>query len=62
MYRRFCIALSTLGADIESGVSRRCRTRQPGEREDIHGIYVGHRAPRPRLHAFIGFLGERKCG
>jgi len=31
----------------------------PGDREDIHAVYVGHTAPLPaRVRAFIDFLAD----
>ncbi len=32
----------------------------PGDREDIHAVYLGQGGPLPaRVRAFIDFLGER---
>lgn len=54
------LALFHIGPDIESGrlvpVLQGCN---PGDREDIHAVYVGHTAPLPaRVRAFIDFLAE----
>lgn len=66
--RRLCLggvglarlALFHIGPDIGSG--RLVPVRQsynPGDREDIHAVYVGHAAPLPaRVRAFIDFLAE----
>ena len=54
------LALFHIGPDIEAGrlvpVLQSCN---PGDREDIHAVYVGHTAPLPaRVRAFIDFLAD----
>jgi len=49
-----------IGPDIESGrLMPVLQNYNPGDREDIHAVYVGHTAPLPaRVRAFIDFLAE----
>ncbi|KYH02124.1 LysR family transcriptional regulator [Bradyrhizobium sp. DOA1] len=66
--RRLCLggvglarlALFHIGPDIESGrLVPVLQSYNPGDREDIHAVYVGHSAPLPaRVRAFIDFLAE----
>ncbi|MDF0577973.1 DNA-binding transcriptional LysR family regulator [Bradyrhizobium sp. USDA 3397] len=66
--RRLCLggvglarlALFHIGPDIESGrLVPVLQGYNPGDREDIHAVYVGHTAPLPaRVRAFIDFLAE----
>jgi DNA-binding transcriptional LysR family regulator len=66
--RRLCLggvglarlALFHIGPDIESGrLVPVLQSYNPGDREDIHAVYVGHAAPLPaRVRAFIDFLAE----
>ncbi|WP_018320507.1 LysR family transcriptional regulator [Bradyrhizobium sp. WSM2793] len=66
--RRLCLggvglarlALFHIGPDIESGrLVPVLQNYNPGDREDIHAVYVGHTAPLPaRVRAFIDFLAE----
>lgn len=54
------LALFHIGPDIESGrLVPVLQSYNPGDREDIHAVYVGHTAPLPaRVRAFIDFLAE----
>lgn len=54
------LALFHVGPDIESGrLVPVLQNYNPGDREDIHAVYVGHTAPLPaRVRAFIDFLAE----
>jgi len=54
------LALFHIGPDIESGrLVPVLQNYNPGDREDIHAVYVGHTAPLPaRVRAFIDFLAE----
>ncbi|MGY4628790.1 LysR family transcriptional regulator [Bradyrhizobium sp. USDA 4486] len=66
--RRLCLggiglarlALFHIGPDIEAGrLVPVLQSYNPGDREDIHAVYVGHTAPLPaRVRAFIDFLAE----
>ena len=60
-----CVGLARLvlfhiGPDIEAGrLVPVLQSYNPGDREDIHAVYVGHTAPLPaRVRAFIDFLAE----
>ena len=52
------LALFHIGPDIEAGrLVPVLQGYNPGDREDIHAVYVGHTAPLPaRVRAFIDFL------
>ena len=52
------LALFHIGPDIEAGrLVPVLQSYNPGDREDIHAVYVGHTAPLPaRVRAFIDFL------
>jgi len=54
------LALFHIGPDIEAGrLIPVLQSYNPGDREDIHAVYVGHTAPLPaRVRAFIDFLAE----
>lgn len=54
------LALFHIGPDIGSGrLVPVLQSYNPGDREDIHAVYVGHAAPLPaRVRAFIDFLAE----
>ncbi|MFT4120717.1 LysR family transcriptional regulator [Bradyrhizobium sp.] len=54
------LALFHIGPDIDSGrLVPVLQNYNPGDREDIHAVYVGHTAPLPaRVRAFIDFLAE----
>ncbi|MCP3393921.1 LysR family transcriptional regulator [Bradyrhizobium sp. CCGB12] len=54
------LALFHIGPDIEQGrLVPVLQSYNPGDREDIHAVYVGHTAPLPaRVRAFIDFLAE----
>ncbi|PPQ16610.1 LysR family transcriptional regulator [Bradyrhizobium sp. AC87j1] len=54
------LAVFHIGPDIESGrLVPVLQNYNPGDREDIHAVYVGHTAPLPaRVRAFIDFLAE----
>lgn len=54
------LALFHIGPDIEAGrLVPVLQGYNPGDREDIHAVYVGHTAPLPaRVRAFIDFLAE----
>jgi DNA-binding transcriptional LysR family regulator len=54
------LALFHVGPDIASGrLVPVLQNYNPGDREDIHAVYVGHTAPLPaRVRAFIDFLAE----
>ena len=66
--RRLCLggaglarlALFHIGPDINAGrLVPVLQNYNPGDREDIHAVYVGHAAPLPaRVRAFIDFLAE----
>ena len=55
------LALFHIGPDIEAGrLVPVLQSYNPGDREDIHAVYVGHTAPLPaRVRAFIDFLAEQ---
>lgn len=55
------LALFHVGADIEAGrLVPVLETFNPGDREDIHAVYLGQGGPLPaRVRAFIDFLGGR---
>jgi len=52
------LALFHIGPDIEAGrLVPVLQNYNPGDREDIHAIYVGHAGPLPaRVRSFIDFL------
>jgi len=52
------LALFHIGPDIEAGrLVPVLQNLNPGDREDIHAVYVGHAGPLPaRVRAFIDFL------
>lgn len=52
------LALFHIGPDIEAGrLVPVLQSLNPGDREDIHAVYVGHAGPLPaRVRAFIDFL------
>lgn len=54
------LALFHIGPDIEAGrLVPVLQSYNPGDREDIHAVYVGHTAPLPaRVRAFIDFLAK----
>jgi len=54
------LALFHVGPDIEAGrLVPVLEGFNPGDREDIHAVYVGQGGPLPaRVHAFIDFLAE----
>lgn len=54
------LALFHIGPDIEAGrLVPVLQSYNPGDREDIHAVYVGNSAPLPaRVRAFIDFLAE----
>ena len=54
------LALFHIGPDIKAGrLVPVLQTYNPGDREDIHAVYVGSSAPLPaRVRAFIDFLAE----
>ena len=54
------LALFHIGPDIDAGrLMPVLQSYNPGDREDIHAVYVGHTAPLPaRVRAFIDFLAE----
>ena len=53
-------ALFHIGRDIEAGrLEPVLEEHNPGDREDIHAVYLGQRAPLPtRVRAFIDFLSD----
>jgi DNA-binding transcriptional LysR family regulator len=55
------LALFHIGPDIEAGrLVPVLEDRNPGDREDIHAVYLGQGGPLPaRVRAFIDFLAER---
>jgi DNA-binding transcriptional LysR family regulator len=55
------LALFHIGPDIEAGrLVPVLEEFNPGDREDIHAVYLGQGGPLPaRVRAFIDFLGER---
>lgn len=55
------LALFHVGADIEAGrLVPLLEDFNPGDREDIHAVYIGQRGPLPaRVRAFIDFLSAR---
>jgi DNA-binding transcriptional LysR family regulator len=57
------LALFHIGPDIEAGrLVPVLQDYNPGDREDIHAVYVGHAAPLPaRVRAFIDFLAKHVC-
>ncbi|MBR0871923.1 LysR family transcriptional regulator [Bradyrhizobium tropiciagri] len=54
------LALFHIGPDIEAGhLVPVLQNFNPGDREDIHAVYVGHAGPLPaRVRAFIDFLAR----
>ena len=54
------LALFHIGPDIEAGrLVPVLQNLNPGDREDIHAVYVGHAGPLPaRVRAFIDFLAS----
>ncbi|MFB9268858.1 LysR family transcriptional regulator [Bradyrhizobium erythrophlei] len=54
------LALFHIGPDIEAGrLVPVLQNYNPGDREDIHAVYVGHAGPLPaRVRAFIDFLSQ----
>jgi DNA-binding transcriptional LysR family regulator len=54
------LAVFHIGPDIEAGrLVPVLQSYNPGDREDIHAVYVGHAAPLPaRVRAFIDFLAQ----
>lgn len=54
------LALFHIGRDIEAGrLEPVLEEHNPGDREDIHAVYLGQRAPLPtRVRAFIDFLSD----
>ncbi|MBR0755068.1 LysR family transcriptional regulator [Bradyrhizobium jicamae] len=54
------LALFHVGPDIEAGrLVPVLQGYNPGDREDIHAVYVGHAGPLPaRVRAFIDFLAK----
>jgi DNA-binding transcriptional LysR family regulator len=55
------LALFHVGPDIETGrLVPVLEDYNPGDREDIHAVYLGQGGPLPaRVRAFIDFLAER---
>lgn len=55
------LALFHIGRDIEEGrLVPVLEDLNPGDREDIHAVYLGQRGPLPaRVRAFIDFLSEQ---
>lgn len=55
------LALFHIGPDIEAGrLAAVLEDYNPGDREDVHAVYFGQRAPLPaRVRAFIDFLSDR---
>src|SRR6201987_2257776 len=54
------LALFHIGPDIEAGrLVAVLQNLNPGDREDIHAVYVGHGGPLPaRVRSFIDFLAQ----
>ncbi|VIO67346.1 LysR family transcriptional regulator [Bradyrhizobium ivorense] len=54
------LALFHIGPDIDAGrLVPVLQNLNPGDREDIHAVYVGHAGPLPaRVRAFIDFLAK----
>jgi DNA-binding transcriptional LysR family regulator len=54
------LALFHIGPDIEAGrLVPLLEAFNPGDREDIHAVYLGQGGPLPaRVRAFIGFLSD----
>lgn len=54
------LALFHIGLDIDAGrLVPVLQSLNPGDREDIHAVYVGHAGPLPaRVRAFIDFLAK----
>jgi len=54
------LALFHIGPDIEAGrLVPVLQNYNPGDREDVHAIYVGHAGPLPaRVRTFIDFLAK----
>jgi DNA-binding transcriptional LysR family regulator len=54
------LAVFHVGPDIEAGrLVPVLQSYNPGDREDIHAVYVGHGGPLPaRVRAFIDFLAQ----
>jgi len=55
------LAVFHVGPDIEAGrLVPVLQSYNPGDREDIHAVYVGHGGQLPaRVRAFIDFLSQR---
>jgi DNA-binding transcriptional LysR family regulator len=55
------LALFHVGPDIEAGrLVPVLEAMNPGDREDIHAVYLGRRGPLPaRVRAFIDFLSDQ---
>jgi DNA-binding transcriptional LysR family regulator len=55
------LALFHIAPDIEAGrLVPVLEARNPGDREDIHAVYLGRPGPLPaRVRAFIDFLGDQ---
>jgi DNA-binding transcriptional LysR family regulator len=55
------LALFHIGPDIETGrLVPVLQGYNPGDREDIHAVYVGHTGPLPaRVRTFIDFLANQ---
>ncbi|MCC8936909.1 LysR family transcriptional regulator [Bradyrhizobium sp. Arg68] len=55
------LALFHIGPDIDAGrLVPVLQNLNPGDREDIHAVYVGHAGPLPaRVRAFIDFLAKQ---
>lgn len=55
------LALFHISPDIEAGrLVPVLEARNPGDREDIHAVYLGRPGPLPaRVRAFIDFLGDQ---
>ncbi len=57
------LALFHIGPDIESGrLVPVLQNYNPGDREDIHAVYVGHTAPCPRACARSSISSPSMCG
>jgi DNA-binding transcriptional LysR family regulator len=54
------LAAFLIGADVAAGrLVPLLESHNPGEREDIHALYMGHDKPAARVRAFVDFLVER---
>ncbi|MFT4045078.1 MAG: LysR family transcriptional regulator [Solimonas sp.] len=54
------LARFLIGADLEAGrLVPLLEAHNPGEREEIHALYMGHDKPAARVRAFVDFLVER---